>query len=107
MDIGTVEAIRASVAKTNAAHVWRTAQVTDLREAGDLVLVARGEDRIWIDLSLAVAIGATAHRIRERDVQQAAWHDGFFQWTVGREAWIACALLAASFVLALVAMGVL
>lgn len=89
-----------------AHRMWRTSTTTDLREAGDLVLVARGEDRIWIDETLAVAIGAVGHRIRDRKVLKAR-QDDWFAWTVGREVWIAAALMAGAFVCALAAMGVL
>ena len=92
--------------RNQAASVWRVPNVTDCREAGDLVLIARGEDRLWIEADLAVIVGAVGHRIRDRHRLQAV-QDDWFQWTVGREAWIAAALIAVSFVAALAAMGVL
>ena len=91
----------------SAPSVYRIANVTDCREAGELVLIARGDDRIWIEAGLAVAIGAVGHRIRDRQVAEIKSREGWFAWSVGREAWIAGAILAVSFVCALVAMGAL
>lgn len=90
----------------SAPNVWRVPNVTDCREAGDLVLIARGEDRLWIEADLAVIVGSVGHRIRDRKRLQAT-QDDWFQWTVGREAWIAAAIIAGAFVCALVAMGVI
>jgi hypothetical protein len=86
-----------------AGHVWRVGQVTDCREAGDMVLVARGDEKLWFDPNLAVAMGAAAHRIRERQIADAK-HDGAFEWTVGREMWIAAFILALCAVCAAAAM---